>query len=590
MDYELKKIKKLYGEDLAHYCRANFSSILETDGLLLKILTNNFYPTKSLYKDLYIQDKLLSFKNYIYYLSNIENVQEDIIVDTPENLLRSVGYTLYECKTESDIQKFKKYYAPGEELCTFGSNRLETCYVWFAVKDNAEILNRKKFKHPMRQDEYGTSVISIQFDRDDTHTLSIKNRYNHKVENPDATFSNDLDNIVAGLTKSFADYKGMRQIFDDEILCLDGYIYTNDGKYYKYNYEINEVYFCPDNIIIDNLGVHKYPPEQYIIFDYYILDLKTKTITIYPNSTRYESFPKTVTDISQISILKNSDNTRLIRAYKNNYEEYLTILLNENNIILEFKDNIITELPPNYMSYTNNIQKLDFPNVKTIFNGFFKNNNSLKYINLPNVSTIGYSFLEDNNTIKKINLPNVKIIGENFLRFNNSLEEIQCPKLEYVGSGFLAYNKCLTSINFPELKHAADFFLDSCACLEIVELPNIKRAEDYFLYHNNALKYLDLPKLKYAGSYVLSLDTKLEGVNLPSLKEVGCCFLAKPKIKYHNNLEYLYLPSLKEGAYDVYNNHKYLSAGKSFEECYSLETGLFIGHAPEENFVRKLKL
>ena len=116
-------------------------------------------------------------------------------------------------------------------------NSLETCYVWFAVKDNAEKLNRKKFKHPMRQDEYGTSVISIQFDRDDTHTLSIKNRYNHKVEKPDATFSNDLDNIVAGLTKSFADYKGMCQIFDDEILCLDGYIYTNAGKYYNYNYE-----------------------------------------------------------------------------------------------------------------------------------------------------------------------------------------------------------------------------------------------------------------------------------------------------------------------------------------------------------------
>lgn len=589
MDYELKKIKKLYGEDMAHYCRANFSSILETDGLLLKILTNNFYPTKSLYKDLYIQDNLISFKNYIYYLSNMENVQEDIIVDTPENLLRSVGYTLYECKTESDIQKFKKYYAPDEELCTFGSNRLETCYVWFAVKDNAEKLNRKKFKHPMRQDEYGTSVISIQFDRDDTHTLSIKNRYNHKVEKPDATFSNDLDNIVDGLTKSFADYKGMYQKFDDEILCLDGYIYTNDGKYYKYNYEINEVYFCPDNIIIDNLGVHKYPPEQYIIFDYYILDLKAKTITLYPNSARYEGFPKTVTDISQISILKNSDNTRLIRAYKNNYEEYLTILLNENNSILEFKDNIITELPPNYMFYTNNIQKLDFPNVKTIFNSVFKNNNSLKYINLPNVSTIGYSFLENNYTIKKINLPNVKIIGENFLKFNNSLEEIQCPKLEYVGSSFLAYNRSLTSINFPELKHATEFFLDSCTCLENVELPNLERAEDYFLYHNNALKYLDLPKLKYAGSYFLALDTKLEGVNFPSLEEVASCFLAKPKLK-HNNLEYLYLPSLKEGAYDVYKNYKHLSNGKSFEECFSKENGLFIGHAPEENFVRKLKL
>ena len=125
-----------------------------------------------------------------------------------------------------------------------------------------------------------------------------------------------------------------------------------------------------------------------------------------------------------------------------------------------------------------------------------------------------------------------------------------------MGSSFLAYNRSLTSINFPKLKHAADFFLSSCTCLENVELPNLERAEDYFLYYNNALKYLDLPKLKYAGSHFLSLDTKLEGVNFTSLEEVASCFLAKPKIK-HNNLEYLYLPSLKEGAYDVYKNYKH---------------------------------
>ena len=39
-------------------------------------------------------------------------------------------------------------------------------------------------------------MISIQFTKDDAHTLSIKNRYNHSVNDPDATFSNNLDNII----------------------------------------------------------------------------------------------------------------------------------------------------------------------------------------------------------------------------------------------------------------------------------------------------------------------------------------------------------------------------------------------------------
>ena len=37
-----------------------------------------------------------------------------------------------------------------------------------------------------------------------------------------------------------------------EKLYIPGYTVAEDGKYYKYNYEINNIYYCPDNIIIDN--------------------------------------------------------------------------------------------------------------------------------------------------------------------------------------------------------------------------------------------------------------------------------------------------------------------------------------------------
>ena len=74
-----------------------------------------------------------AFKNYIY--SQIETIQEDLpVTKTPTELLSEAGYDLYECKTEEEIQSFKKYYARGEELCTFDGGRLNKCRVFFAVK------------------------------------------------------------------------------------------------------------------------------------------------------------------------------------------------------------------------------------------------------------------------------------------------------------------------------------------------------------------------------------------------------------------------------------------------------------------------
>ena len=85
-------------------------------------------------------------------------------------------------------------------LCSFAIKRLQTHHVFFAVKDNALNLKRSDFINPLREDEYSTSVISIQFTKGFNNRISIKSRYNHSVDNPDATFYNNLENIVPGLT------------------------------------------------------------------------------------------------------------------------------------------------------------------------------------------------------------------------------------------------------------------------------------------------------------------------------------------------------------------------------------------------------
>ena len=247
---DLKMIKNKYGEEMMHLCRTLFPTLLEQEGLLFQILSDNFAYSKFLYNDIvnnYLEE---NFKNFIYSFVDLEN-EEVETNKTPKELLAEAGYDLYECHNEDDIQFFKKYYAKKEEICTFDGGRLDRCYVFFAVKKNVDNIKRENFPLPRREDEYGTSVISIQFTRGDTNTLSIKNRYNHSVNNPDATFSNNLENIIPGLTKSFEDNYNLKVKNNKRELEIPNYIKASDGKYYKYNYDINNIYYCPDNIIID---------------------------------------------------------------------------------------------------------------------------------------------------------------------------------------------------------------------------------------------------------------------------------------------------------------------------------------------------
>ena len=201
MSSDLIKIKDKYGEKMMHLCRKLFSTILEDEGKLFKLINSHFAYSKYLYDDIVNNMLEDNFKNYIYSLY-ADNMETNLFIDnrSPYELMNCAGYNLYECKCEEDIQFFKKYFDPREFLCTFRGYRLRKCYVFFAVRNNVDEIKREDFINPYRQDLYGTSVISIQFSRGDINTLSIKNRYNHTVNNPDATYSNNLDNIIPGLT------------------------------------------------------------------------------------------------------------------------------------------------------------------------------------------------------------------------------------------------------------------------------------------------------------------------------------------------------------------------------------------------------
>mgnify|MGYP002518077943 CR=1 FL=1 len=462
MNEDLKIIKKKYGEKMMHLCRDMFPALLEEKGLLSGLLLSHFEPSHDLYNDLEMYGFSLfdAFEGYINSLVAANKREMVATSQTPKELLDQAGYILYECNTEEDIQRFKRYYAKGEELCTFRGNRLNRCYVFFAVKKDVDNIRREDYKVPFREDTYGTSVISIQFTRGSNSYLSIKNRYNHTVPNPDATFNNNLDNIIPGLSYAFQKQYGLSYRNTDDNFYIPFYVQTKDGKYYKYNYEINNIYYCPNNIIIDNFKVNRYSDEyqRYLVIDYFIIDRENKTIDLYDeeinnsiaiNNTDSEgelyaydeiygdSFIEYFkeNEIENIKIVTNIDGTRSIVVSVASKEDAI-IIIDKDNHIIGYKNNNITSLGDNFLVYNQTLSELVMNNVTNIGNNFLSNNDCLKTIVLPQLQVVKNNFLYGNRVLEKVYLPNLMIVGDDFLFHNTKIVALSLPRLQSVGDNY----------------------------------------------------------------------------------------------------------------------------------------------------------
>lgn len=559
MNQDLKIIKKLYGEKMMHLCREYFPTLLETPSLLSSLLQEHFYPTHDLYGDLVNSDQKSAFKNYIYSLVDREYKKESKVTETPEELLSLAGYDLYECHTEEEIQSFKKYYQPNEELCTFHGGRLNRCRVFFAVKKDVANIKREDFPNPLRQDLYGTSVISIQFSKDGTNSLSIKNRYNHTVADPDATFSNNLDNIIAGLTESFENYYGLVQTFKSNSFEIPGYV-NIQGKNYKYNYELYNDYYCPNNIVIDfNGNVREYNHEKYIVMDYFILDLVNKTI--FGSPCFNDPFVEAFQNITKIEIKKNDETKDIIIT--NNEGKTFTITIDKQNRIVDLVNNYTEEIPNEYLYFNNTLKSAAFSNVKSIGNNFNYHNQELERIEIPSVITIGDDFLNMNRKLQEISAPNLVKIGHNFLYQNKGLKRLNLPSLEAVYNNFLLHNASLETLNLPKLKQCGNNFMWDDWKLTKVNMPLLTKIGDNFLITGANLETLTLPSLRYVGDDFLGANCSLTSLEVPSLEQTGhgflksnltlskleCPFLTKVGsqfMKNNSNLEYFNAPYLTE--------------------------------------------
>lgn len=450
MNSDLKIIKKKYGEDMMKLVRKLFPTLLEEEGLVSRIILNNFYPYHDLYTSIVSNGMEELFKEYIYNQVKKDKAKEKTeTMKTPKELFSLAGYELYECNSNREIEFFEKYYAKGEELCTFSDKeRLSKCYVFFAVKKNIDEIKRENFISPKREDEYGTSILSIQFDRNSSHNLSIKNRYNSKVENPDATFSNNLENIQKGLTRSFEREYGLIEANNKVEFKLPNYFKACDGRYYKYNYEINNIYYCANNIIIDGYKIHNFDHERYIVLDYFILDLQNKKIMLYDN-TITDSFIDGFENIEKIDVLNTNAGKKItLKADASD----IIILLDKDNKIVEYENRNIKKVGSSFLSENDSLLKLDLGNAQRIGMLFLYENKCLAEINIEKAKEIDMIFLYRNKWLTEIYLPNLIRVGTSFLHDNKILENIYAPNLQKIGREFLFLNNNIREISLSNLE------------------------------------------------------------------------------------------------------------------------------------------
>ncbi len=431
MTNELKKIKRKYGEDMAKFCRAFLAPILEHEGLLYEILMDNFYPSRELYKDIKDNNLCGEFISYIHGLADIE--QERIITDkTVEDLTKDAGYSVFNPKTIEELQSMKKYYAEEEELCTFkDSKRIENSIIFFFIKDDIDSIKREDFPKATREDEYSSSLVCVQYDIDTKELKLIVTRRNHgskkdienggEIKNPNAAFDCNLDNFIPGLTCAMEKDYGLRPKKPSDFFEIPGYIVAHDGKFYKYNYSMDSLYFCSDNVIIDHGEVRKMPSEKFIVMDYYLFDLRSGNVwLLYDKSGIKDCFPDTIKDIEDIKISNDGKQGKTIELKTRNKKD-IEIILDSRNRIISYKNDDIDEVGDNFMFFNNNLESIELSNVRKIGDNCLDLNEVAKRVVVPKIDSIGDNFLITNTALRDIYLPEDVSLGKNCFFWNDFL-------------------------------------------------------------------------------------------------------------------------------------------------------------------------
>ncbi len=298
------------------------------------------------------------------------------------------------------------------------------------------------------------------------------------------------------------------------------YVQATDGKFYKYNQEIPNIYYCSNNIIIQDEKVYHFNKDKCILFDHFILDFEKNEIIDYnliQGNHKLDSFPESVGEIKDIKRVQGPNGLTIQITPESG--ELVEITLNKKNQIIGYSNSNVKKVDDYFLRYNKTLTCINLLNVEEIGDDFLTSNESITSISLPKVKRIGRSFLYHNESLTSVNLPNVKEISDSFLNRNKSLTSINLPNVREIGDDFLASNESITSINLPKLENLGKAFLLENKSLRTLNLPNVEKLGEDFLRRSKSIISVNLPKLKQIGGFFLEQNKSKESVNLSNIKK-----------------------------------------------------------------------
>lgn len=282
------------------------------------------------------------------------------------------------------------------------------------------------------------------------------------------------ENDFKDIFKSFINFK-YKKINNQELYDLlksnfKNYKYVSDadGKFYKYNYEINNVYYCPDNIIIDKGVVKQYDKEKFIIVDYFIIDLINKKIFLYDNSIE-DMLINRFNSVKKIDVMYGN----IIAFYLNNTGTII-IKLDEKNRIIKYFDNDIEYINSSFLRYNTVLKNIKFPNLKYILSEAFSNK-KVDYIEFPDTLLVidDYAFL--NNNLKSVVIPKMVIkIGKGAFKNNDIMSAVFHENISEIKSNAFSDNPLKQIYIYKETNFAENSF-DDDVIIKKLRMPHKKK-------------------------------------------------------------------------------------------------------------------
>ena len=379
--------------------------------------------------------------DFLVSLKNIRIVGQKQIIPF-EELLDRAGYTCCYADTLEKQNAIEKYFAEGEKLCTFADNeRYQKYHIINVVRKDVDTIKREDFLVPCREDAYGTSVMSIQILKTGGF-VSIKNRYNHRVLNPDNTYFSNPDNIIEGLSASLQERFGVN-FASRRVAVPDGYLLLDEGLF-KCHREIDNVSFG-DGFFIEDGEVSFINKDYQILCDTLLLDLK---------KGKFETEFRELKNASDI-LNKEIEGKKL--SVKVDKKRGVRSVYTDNQLFMEVKDN----------------------------------SSKITYLNLPTTEHLPKCVF-DHISLGTLNIPKLKTIED--CCFGGGLEEIYAPKGVVVQGDLSVARQGLKKLpDFSDFVVEGSFF---CYGNELTSLKGApqKVGNDFICYSNKLQSLQGTPK------------------------------------------------------------------------------------------------